>query len=270
MTRWAPFLAILVFCCTLSPAASPKPVVLGYSASWRDDVCPPSSYDFDRLTHLVRAFAAPSADGSIAVEPGYFNPSLESQARAHGVKMLIGIGGGANGNRGWLSIANNPQSLQKFLDSLDNLMTAHHYDGVDVDWEPSPESIADGHAYTSLLTAVRNRFPHAVLTTALTTDEYAVKFFSWPEVIAAVDYVNVMTYDYAGSWGGVAGFATNLYPAGDYAPLPEHSADEGMRNLMVQNHHVPPAKMVFGLNFWAYRFRADKIGDPFTKNGEHG
>ncbi len=250
-----------------SAVASAKPdrVVLGYSAAWRDADSPPAEYDWDALTYVARAFLMPSPDGSLSVPPGYFDATLESAARGHGVKLLISVGGGSGSEAAWVSVATHPPALAAFTDGLARLMAEHHYDGVDIDWEPSPSTDAEGAAYATVLRAVRARCPRAVLTTAIDTNEYAVKFVHWPGVIAAVDYINVMTYDYAGSWGGVAGHESNLYPPADYPPIAEHSADEGMRNL-VGTHGLPPAKLLMGMTFWAYRFRADRVGGKFPAN----
>ena len=241
-----------------------RPVVLGYSAVWRDDASSPADYDFTGITHIARAFVHPGADGSLTVPAGFFNPAWEAAAHQHGVKLLISLGGGASGAENWITMATHEQNLHHFLDGLDQLMTQHHYDGVDVDWEPMPDTAAQGQAYTSLLKSLRARFPHAVLTTAL--DDWANQF-SWADVIASVDYVNVMTYDYAGSWTGVARHATNLHPAGDYPPVAGHSVEEGMRKV-TEVDHAPPSKLLLGFNFYAYRFRTDHLGGTFKKNAE--
>lgn len=246
-------------------AAAPNHVVLGYSAAWRDGADSPKDYDYAGLTYLCRAFLSPAPDGSISVPEGYFNPTMEKLARQNGVKLLMSLGGGSEHADRWISLSTHPKARQKFLDNLQNLLNEHHYDGIDVDWEPSPATIADGNAYTSLLKGIHQRFPKAILTTAVDTDEYAIKFTSWPEVVANVNYINVMAYDFSGPWSGVAGFATNLHPAGVYPAQPEHSVREGMENLL-NHHHVPAAKMLLGMNFYAYRFRSNHIGDKFPRN----
>ena len=60
----------------------------------------------------------------------------------------------------------------------------------------------------------------------------------------------------------MAGHASNLFPPGDYPPQPGYSADDGIRNL-IGNHHLPPAKLLMGMTFWGYRFRADHLGGTF-------
>ena len=69
---------------------------------------------------------------------------------------------------------------------------------------------------------------HQIITTALGASEYWIGHFSWKDITDNVDYVNVMTYDYSGGWGGRAGYCSGLFPAGAYVPRPNLSAEEGM------------------------------------------
>jgi chitinase len=262
---------VIFYCATLlmisvSVAGSrPNQVVLGYSAYWFDDQFPPENYNFGTITHLARAFLEEHADGSIGVPEGYFNEKMEDAARRHDVRLLMSIGGEADKADKWLSIAEHPQYRDRFMGQLAQLLSAHHYDGFDIDWEPSALTNQDGAAYTSLLKSLRTRFPKVIITTALPADEYWVSHFSWPDVCNNVDYINVMVYCYSGAWAGNATYASNLYPPGAYAPEPGYSADEGMHNL-IDNHHVPPEKLLFGLTFWGLRFNVNHMGDAFPKD----
>src|ERR1700722_10176 len=152
--------------------ARPDRIVLGYSAAWRDPQTPPECYNYDAITHIARAFLVPHPDGEIEVPAGYFNESMESLARKHGVKLLMSLGGEAPNADNWLSIARNPKYFQRFCDDLSNLLKQHGYDGIDIDWEPSALTTEDGSAYVSLLKGLRARFPDRILTTALGATEY--------------------------------------------------------------------------------------------------
>lgn len=239
--------------------------MLGYSAYWFDDQFPPQNYDFGAITHLARAFLVPHSDGSIGVPENYFNDKMETAARQHHVRLLMSIGGEAEKADHWLSIARHRQYLDRFMDQLGQMLLAHHYDGFDIDWEPTALTDADGAAYTSLLKQLRSRFPKAIITTALPASEYWVSHFSWSEVWKNVDYINVMVYCYSGAWAGRATYASNLYPPEAYQPEPGYSADEGMRNL-IDRHHVPPGELLFGLTFWGLRFNVNHMGEAFPKN----
>lgn len=120
------------------PKTAAKPaVILGYSASWVDAVYPPAAYDYSGLTHIARSFLLPHADGSLTSASDYWSDDLEQGAHAHGVKLLASVGGAADNANEWLGMARDAAAKQRFFDSLEALIAAHHYDGVDIDWEPS-------------------------------------------------------------------------------------------------------------------------------------
>jgi chitinase len=261
-------LCALIFVLASSAAhaqSKPNCVMLGYSAVWRDPVSPVTEYNFDSLTCLCRAFLKPMPDGSVGVPDGYFNPDLEKLSHEHGCKLLMSIGGGDASPADWLSATTHPANLQKFLDNLGKLMADHHYDGFDIDWEPPDPTKADGDAFGLLLKALKSKFPQAVSTTALDADAYQTRFIPWPDVLASVEYINVMCYDYSGPWGGVAGHSSNLHPAGDYTSIVGHSTEEGMDNL-IKKDQLPPGKLLMGMSFYGDRFRANHIGGQFKAN----
>lgn len=269
VSRSLPFALLLVLITsTLSLAQThPNRIVLAYSASWRDTESPPRYYNYAAITHLARSFLEPHADGSITVPPGFFEPEMEKLAHAAGVKLLVSLGGAADDNKRWVSLASNPQNLDRFCTQLHQLLSDHAYDGIDIDWEPSPLNDSDAAAYATLITALRARMPGIVLTTALPASDYWIGHMQWDKVLPALDYINVMTYDYAGAWGGIAAHGSNLYPPSAYPRQPEYSADEGMRNLF-DKHHVPKSKLLLGMNFWGYRFATPKLGDSFPTNAK--
>ncbi len=75
----------------------------------------PECYNFDAITHLARAFLVPHPDGTIEMPDGYFNKTMESLARKHGVKLLMSLGGEASNADNWLSIARHPKLFPEFL-----------------------------------------------------------------------------------------------------------------------------------------------------------
>ncbi len=246
--------------------ARPERTVVGYSAVWRDAASPPECYNFDAVTYIARAFLIPRPDGSIEVPPGYFSGSLKNLAKAHGVQLLLSIGGEQQNADNWLSIARHDGYFNRFCDQLQNLLQREQFDGIDIDWEPSATTTPDGQAFMSFMTRLRGRFANKVITAALGASEYWIGHFYWKVVAASVDYVNVMTYDYSGGWGGRADYASNLFPAGAYPAQPTLSVAEGMANL-IENHKVPPSKLLLGITFWPSRFRVNHIGEKFPVNG---
>jgi chitinase len=241
-------------------------VVIGYSATWYDETCPPEYYNYDGLTYLGRCFLTPRPAGSISVPGNFFDAKMEDLARQHGVKLTMSLGGEASDANNWLSIARHPEYFKRFCDEVGQLLKDHNYDGIDIDWEPSALTNEDGAAFCSFLKGLREAFPKAIITTALGTGDYWISHFpSWPDIYNSVDYINVMAYVYSGSWGGVAGHDSPLYPAGAYKSDAGLSDDEGLKNL-TEHYKVPKEKLLLGLDFWGDQFHVAHMGDAFPKN----
>lgn len=244
------------------------PIVLGYSASWFDGLYPPESYNYDGLTHIARSFLLPHADGTIGVQGGFFDPQLEKLAHAHGVKLLASIGGAAANADPWLAMARDPKAEKLFLDGLEKLITDNKYDGVDIDWEPSALTDADQATYTQFMKDLRARFPRWIITTALGGGDYWAKHVSWKEVAAQVDWINWMTYDFAGSWTGHSAHNANLY---DSPSVHTEMSIDAQRDHLENNYGVPAKKLVLGLPFYGTQFFTAHMGDNFpgdaSRNG---
>jgi chitinase len=242
--------------------AKPDHLVVGYVPSRRDAYASPEDFDFDAFTHLCRAFLREQDDGSLAPDAGYFDPNFESLARSHGVKLLMSVGGASPIPDHWLNLADNPAHMRTFLDSLDQLLKEHQYDGIDIDWEPAPKNDAEGKSYVALLKAIHERFPGKMLTLALGVTKKSLAHIPMDQVIANVDLLNAMTYSYATVGSGIATFNENLHA--DPAAKTRYSVDDGIANL-IETYHVPPEKVLLGINFWPDRFRASHLGDTFPR-----
>ncbi|HVZ81883.1 MAG TPA: CIA30 family protein [bacterium] len=252
-------LLVVAFPCPVP--AKEKPIVLGYSASWFDGLYPPESYNYDGLTHIARSFLLPKADGTIGVQGGFFDPDLERLAHAHGVKLIASIGGAAANADNWLAMARDPKAERLFFDNLDKLITQNRYDGVDIDWEPSALTDADQATYTQFMKDLRGRFPQWLITTALGGGDYWAKHISWKEVAAQVDWINWMTYDFAGSWTGHSAHNANLY---DSVPVRTEMSVDRERDHLENRFGAPAEKLVLGLPFYGTQFFTARMGEDFT------
>lgn len=250
------------------PHASRPAVVLGYSASWTDASYPPAAYDYASLTHIARSFLNPRADGHITESGGFWNEDLEKQAHAHGVKLLASIGGAAPDAQHWLGMTRDPAARERFFTELEGLIVQHRYDGVDIDWEPSAQTDADQATYTEFMQALRKRFPKWVITTALGTGEWNARHISWKQVADSVDYINLMTYVFAGSWTGHSAHNANLNTPSDFNDGSPLSVSNNVRDV-IQKYGVPAEKLTVGLAFYGIQFSTDRMGQPFPSKARY-
>ncbi len=250
------------------PTASRPAVVLGYSAAWTDSSYPPSAYDYASLTHIARSFLVPRADGSIAESGGFWNEELEKRAHASGVKLLAALGGAAPDANHWLGMARDPAARERFFNELERLITQHRYDGVDIDWEPSAQTDADQATFTEFMRALRQRFPRWIITTALGTGDWNARHVSWREIADSVDYINLMTYVFAGPWTGHSAHNANLETPSDFQDGSPLSVAKNVRDV-IGKYGVSADKLTVGLAFYGVQFSTDRLGQAFPEKARY-
>ncbi len=193
------------------------------------------------------------------------------------LKILISIGG-ALGSGNFTNAADDVHR-DAFAQSCVNMFIDGGYatpkvtglfDGIDIDWE-FPKSAADAADYTKLLAAFRTKLDTyktnhpAVLQQLLVTSAISPNNgpdwqlqnidFSSTGATQYVNFFNVMTYDYAGSW--------NTSPI---STAPYSSIIVNIPNLIGQG--IPPSKIVLGVPFYgvhyAGNFKGDTTGTPLS------
>src|SRR4051794_38810934 len=117
---------------------STRPVVVAYVPNWIDLPKFAKSIDYAKVTHLNVAFENPTDDaGTISFRAG--DAVLVSAAHAHGVKILVSIGGGSasegKATRARYATLTADAQRAAFVAKLAAYVAAHDFDGLDVDLE---------------------------------------------------------------------------------------------------------------------------------------
>jgi hypothetical protein len=218
-------------------AAKPKLPVLAFYTEWS----PPSSIDYNKITHLLLAFSLPNGGGSVT---GFVPGGVVSAAHAAGVKVLASVGG-ANHAAAFPGIAGNAGSRTTFANSLKSICDNNGLDGVDIDWE-YPLTVQDSANFTLLLKAVRTAVGSKLITIDIAADAEKGAFVH-KSALLIPDFVNVMSYDFTGSFpGSVVG---------------QHSSyAKATSNLNYwRAKGVPKNKLILGVPFY---------GKDFNQGGE--
>lgn len=241
---------------------SAQPVVIGYVAGY-NRIINTEAIEATKLTHLNYAFV--DIKDSLpwlhyeATDTVNFRNLVKLKEKNPALKVLISIGGWS-WSKGF-SDAVLTDSLQRaFADSAVALLNKYDLDGVDIDWE-YPNMRGDGNvfrpedrqSYTLLFGALRTGLDSLEkethrkrwLTTAVGGFAEFLKNTEMDKAQHYLDYVNLMTYDYA--WEK-AGHHTNLYYSKNYEE--ENSADKAVREFIAAG--VPPHKLVMGLAFYGH------------------
>ena len=229
-----------------------------------------SRIDATMLTHINYAFAN-VRDNTIVLERDTDAANLARlntlKARNPDLKILLSVGGWSWSDH-FSDAALTDASRQTFARSAIDLLTTHRLDGIDLDWEYPGQRGEDNtfrpedkQNFTLLLKTMREHLDAQSARDDLDgADKYLLTiasganqtYLDHTEMNVAqqyLDFVNIMTYDFAGSWTTTAGHHTNLYPSA--AP----GASKRAANTEVANHlqaGIPAHKLVLGVAFYGY------------------
>lgn len=232
--------------------------LLGYYTAWSKYNTPPyaaGQIPYSKLTHIAHAFLLLDAksDGTVDIPAGTIEPALLSKAHAAGVKVLISIGGG-DGIQGprFNKMAALEAARQTFIRNVHDFLVKFGYDGVDIDWEvPNAPDRAD---CTTLMQELRNELPAPwLISMAVPSDPRSWgQGFDIPALAPLIDFMNVMTYDYYGSWSGATGHVSPLLQSPD-DPSQAGSVKTSM-DLYEDGYGVPLAQLNIGTPFYGYEW----------------
>jgi len=179
-------------------------------------ILPPSSINTDLFTHTFYAFAhlnnqtfeveVPSTD-----DPAKFTSTLLMKKPS--LKTLLSIGGGGSNTTAFALMASIASHRKVFINSAIALARKYGFHGLDLDWEFPKDAVEMENLGTLFaewrhaidLEATASGRPRILLTAAVYFAQY---FFlrgekrAYPATSIArnLDWVNVMCYDYHGSW----------------------------------------------------------------------
>jgi len=231
---------------------------------------------FDRYAAVEKAYPGDTWDQPLR---GNFNQLLQlKEAHPHLITM-ISVGGWTLSGR-FSDVALTQASREKFATSAINFMKRYGFDGVDIDWEyPVGGGLAsnvtrpqDKQNYTLLLQELRRQLDaqaaidgrHYYLTIAAPGGDDKIANLEPAGIAAAVDWINVMAYDFAGGWETTTGHHAPLYsPEGPDAPNPSTlwSVDGALNQYLAAG--VQPEKLVVGVPFYGRGW----VGVPSTNLG---
>lgn len=200
----------------------------------------------------------------------------------------MSIGGGTDSKQ-FCALAASRDARETLARQVREFCDRHEIDGVDstmahfycekhaaycslVDWE-HPKDAEQGRNYVKLLRECRNALPEEdyFLTTALPVGQYILKHIDLDAVSRLVNYINLMAYDFTGSWTKVCGNHAQLHsPRGDLqSSYPELKlcATDGVDYVLSRG--FPSRKLVLGIPAYARYFpRAEGPGCSTESAGE--
>ncbi|XP_078402642.1 acidic mammalian chitinase-like [Cetorhinus maximus] len=183
----------------------------------------PENVDPCLCTHLIYAFAGMKDNQITTIEWNdvtlyhSFNSLKNKNAN---LKTLLSVGGWSFGTQKFSAMASTSETRQTFIRSVISFLRRYGFDGLDIDWE-YPTG-ADKKHFTMLAQEMVAAFeaevkssgkPRMLLSAAVSAAPGYVNIrYEVPQLGKTLDFFNVMTYDFFGSWNIMTGENSPLYP----------------------------------------------------------
>lgn len=249
-----------------------KVAVSWYAGFHANKGFPLSKVSWNKFTHLTYSFAETTPDVQLLTFNGSSPevvPQFVSQAKKHGVKALVSVGGWT-GSRFFSSNVATAENRTAFVKTLTNLARRYKLDGLDFDWEyPGRQGIgcntispSDSANFLALLQELRQDPLGAKLTL---TAAASITPFAGPDgnpmadvsaFAKVLDWIAIMNYDIWGPWSPTVG--PNA-PLDDSCAAAENRVGSGVS--AVNSWHaagIPLNQIVLGVPAYGHSFRVNK------------
>ncbi|NP_001073567.1 chitinase 4 precursor [Tribolium castaneum] len=239
-------------------------------------------------THLIYSFVGLGDDSRIKhlepnldVNQGNLKKFNALKLKNPNLKTLVAIGGWNEGSVNYSKMAASSSLRAVFIKSVVEFVKTWGFDGFDLDWEyPGQRGGAynDKSNYVTLIKEMRKEFDKngLILTAAVAAASGSVDIsYDVPALSKYLDIINVMAYDLRGSWDGVTGHHSGLYPSAVDTTTNQKllTVDAAIRGWIQRG--ADPQKIALGLPVYGKTFTLSsasnaKLGAPVKGAGNSG
>ncbi|KAK7880271.1 hypothetical protein WMY93_030638 [Mugilogobius chulae] len=202
------------------------------------------------------------------------------------LKTLLTVGGTVNGISPYISVVSTPENRAAFIRSALSYLRSHNFDGLNVAWDYPAHNgspAGDRERFTLLLVEMAQAFKNEargakkiplLLTADLaafhTTSDAA---YEVGKIALHLDFLNLKTYDYHGSWEPYTGHNSPLYRSSkDPGSMVHHNINSSVSYWL--DHGAPAKKLLLGFPTYGRTFRLSSgtngLGAPANGPGDAG
>lgn len=241
-----------------------KPVIIGYVGGYNGNIVDVAQIDAKRLSHINYAFV--DIKDNLAwlhnekTDTVNFRKLNELKKVNPELKILISVGGWT-WSKHFSDAVLSEEANKEFSQSAVDIVAKHNLDGVDIDWE-YPGMIGDSNVYrpedrknyTIMFKNLREDLDvlskqtgkKYLVTTAIGGSREFLQHTQMEEAQKYLDYINLMSYDYDGTYDNMSSHHSNLFAPSNMPYI--YSTDIIVQNLKAVGVH--PSKIVMGIGFY--------------------
>jgi chitinase len=229
--------------------------------SWADPNVLFGPYDYNPPSDAEQ-YCSHDSPGVTNCATHFYEQGLISRAHTAGAEIWPSIGGWSLSTT-FPTIAASSTSREQFANQCVSLIQDYNFDGIDIDWEyPGFEehqgTPQDTQNFNLLLQEVRNKLDSLSMSTgkkyglsaAVSCDPEQIAKYDVPFISNVLSEINVMTYDFHGSWDPTTGVNAPLYPQG-WGPT-DFDINSCVKNW--QTAGAPISKLNMGMPFYGRSF----------------
>ncbi|XP_055618707.1 chitinase-3-like protein 1 [Toxorhynchites rutilus septentrionalis] len=245
-----------------------KPNVIGYVGTWAHYRSDKGKFTVDDIdpnlfTHLIYSFVGINKDGTIKSLDSWLDIDLQNFRKFNNLKQknpelktLVAIGGWNQGSENFSAVASSAASRKEFAKKAKEFCNNHNFDGIDMDWEYPGQrggKTEDKKNFVLMLEELNNELKQddLLLTAAVAAGEASAAIsYNITEMSKHVDYINLMEYDFHGSWEKTAEHHAALHSKSPHDKLNVESSVKYWLNA-----GAPAAKLNLGLGLYGRTFK---------------
>jgi chitinase len=235
----------------------------------------PRDINFRLYTHLCHAFLVADERGEVRRNRNVPSRELTAEAHKAGVKVILSLGGWG-WDRQFAAIVSDPAAEGRYVKAVMEIVEEADYDGIDLDWE-YPDTEREVVGFERLTREFRKRLDALgekkgrpmLLTMAASANPGTLRWLDKAFLLENMDWLNVMTYDFAGDWTPYAGHNAPLFASSKQPGGPPRSTAATMTYLL-ETRGLPADRLAVGIPLYGRGFVAPGPYEPKKKDAPRG